>query len=226
MKACRVGFTLALALIAVVATTIAAPLAPPPRQSASPLPDRLISLQGIPVKGRTTAKVAIIEYADFQCPYCAVFVRYTLPDLDRLYLKTGKVQLAFWQSPMSEIHPRAEPAAEAAECAARQGRFWEMHDALFDNQLLLDDRGLRNHAAAVGLNAGRFSACMAGEATASVRRQRAAAAALRVEGTPTYFIGTVQADGTVRVATQIIGMQRVEVFQAVLDPLIATGAAR
>jgi protein-disulfide isomerase len=224
MKACRIGFALALALITVVATTMAAPLSP--RQSASPLPDRLISLQGIPVKGRATAKVAIIEYADFQCPYCAVFVRYTLPDLDRLYLKTGKVQLAFWQSPIAEIHPRAESAAEAAECAARQGRFWEMHDALFDNQLLLDDRGLRNHAAAVGLNAGRFSACMAGEATASVRRQRAAAAALGVERTPTYFIGTVQADGTVRVATQIIGMQRVEVFQAVLDPLVATGAAR
>lgn len=86
------------------------------------------------LQGSPDAPVAIIEYSDFQCPFCRSFFDTTLPMIRKDYIATGKAQLIYRHFPLSEIHPMSEKSAEASECAAQQGKFWEMHDAIFTLQ--------------------------------------------------------------------------------------------
>lgn len=95
-----------------------------------PLPDQPISLDGAKVKGNATAPVALIMFSDFQCPFCAGFASETLPELEREYVATGHVVIAFRHFPLDN-HPLALKAAQGAECAEQQGRFWDMHDRMF-----------------------------------------------------------------------------------------------
>jgi protein-disulfide isomerase len=106
------------------------PVAAREARPAPPLPTEPVSLDGAALKGSSSANIAIIEYSDFQCPYCAKFVRDTFPLLNRRYIETGKVLFAFRHLPLDNIHSLAHRAAENAECARQQGKFWEMHDAL------------------------------------------------------------------------------------------------
>ncbi|HYA49988.1 MAG TPA: thioredoxin domain-containing protein, partial [Streptosporangiaceae bacterium] len=105
-------------------------LAAVPRPAAAQSDDDLRSER---TRGRPDAPVTVYEISDFQCPYCGEFARQTLPDIEREYVVTGKVKLIFVNMPLP-IHPNAEPAAELAMCAARQHKFWQMHDLLFRHQ--------------------------------------------------------------------------------------------
>jgi protein-disulfide isomerase len=152
-----------------------------------------VSLEGAARVGSRSAKVVLIEYSDFQCPYCARAAQQTLPPVINKYVKAGKVQVVFRHLPLSQIHPLAQKAAEAAECAGQQGKFWEMHDVLFRNREKLDDVGLRSHAVTVGLDATRFGRCLDGGETAEkVRRDTAEARSMQITGTPTFLLGTLQ----------------------------------
>lgn len=86
------------------------------------------------IRGDINAPVIIVEYSDFQCPFCRMFFSQTLPDLLKTYVDTGKARLVYRQFPLFSIHPMAEKSAEATECASDQGKFWEMHDAIFTEQ--------------------------------------------------------------------------------------------
>lgn len=103
----------------------------PTPPTAASVPQEPVSLQGAWLEGARNAPVVVIQYSDFECPYCRQFANGTLLDLRRTYVKRGDVLLAFRHLPLRAIHPLAYPAARAAECAGRQGRFWEMHDWLF-----------------------------------------------------------------------------------------------
>src|SRR5262245_41540414 len=83
-----------------------------------------VSLEGAVTRGDKSARVAIVEYSDFQCPFCIAFTRDTLPDLEKLYVDTGKVLFAFQHLPLENLHPSALLAAQFASCASRQGKFW------------------------------------------------------------------------------------------------------
>jgi protein-disulfide isomerase len=97
--------------------------------------------------------VTLVEYGDFQCPFCGD----AYPVVQELLAQFGdQVRFVFRHMPLSDLHPRAEAAAEAAEAAAAQGRFWEMHDRLFTHQHQLSDEDLRGHAEALGLDVERF----------------------------------------------------------------------
>jgi protein-disulfide isomerase len=103
--------------------------------------------------GSPEAAVTIVEYGDFECPDC----KQAAPALKLLLARhAGRVRFAYRHFPLEGVHPHALQAAEAAECAAAQGRFWEMHDLLFDNQLRLDLEDLRNYAERLGLDLARF----------------------------------------------------------------------
>lgn len=105
------------------------------------------------VRGATDSPVTLVEYGDFQCPYCGD----AYPRVQELLAHFGeRLRFAFRHMPLADLHPRAWPAAEAAEAAGAQGRFWEMHDRLFDHQLELGDAELRRHAEAIGLDVERF----------------------------------------------------------------------
>lgn len=191
---------------------------------APPLPMEPISLAGAQTSGSATAKVALVVYSDFQCPFCGKFARESLPTLEKEYVQTGKVLLAFRQFPLP-IHPFAEKAAEASLCAGRQGKFWAFHDDLFANQQPLDTDSLRGRAQHLGLQPGQFSACLEGETTAAVQADRAGGGPLGVVGTPTFLAGRISSDGRLKVSERFSGAQPLAQFKSVLDRLVATATA-
>lgn len=145
-------------------------------------------------KGRPDAPVTIYEMADFQCPACRTFALETMPLLDREYVRTGKVRFVFIHLPITQIHANAVAAAEVAMCAARQGKFWEMHDALFLRQPVwapLREPG--PYLLALADSAGVDGRALTGCVTSGVTRneieadaQRAARSGAR--STPTFYI--------------------------------------
>jgi protein-disulfide isomerase len=160
--------------------------------------------------------------SEFECPFCARFAADTLPALEKTYVATGKVLLAFRHFPLERIHPSAMQAAEAAECAGSQGRFWEMHDLLFQSPKQLDRPSLDARARALGLDQQAFGRCLNGQR--KIRQEASAAAGLKVSGTPTFFIGSLS-DGQVTVAHRVSGAQPFASFQRILDDLLSTAAA-
>jgi protein-disulfide isomerase len=138
-----------------------------------------------PAKGPASAPVTIVEFSDFQCPFCS---RLT-PTLKQVEDKYGdKVRLVFRQYPLP-FHQNAQKAAEASLCAADQGKFWELHDAMFGNQGELGVDQLKAKAASLGLNADKFNKCLdSGEKAAAIQADVKAGSAAGVSGTPAMFI--------------------------------------
>lgn len=184
-----------------------------------PLPREPVSLEGVATKGSPQAKVVLIEYSDFQCPFCARLAIDTLPEIVRTYVDTGKVLLAFRHVPLN-IHPFARQAGEAAECAGKQGKFWEMHDALFRNQTQLDEPSLHVRAKELAIDSERFATCLANEAPAIVRQHEAHALELGIASTPQMLIGVLEPDGRVRIQRRLSGAQPPSSISQVLDEVI------
>lgn len=109
-----------------------------------------VSIDDDPVLGRADAPVTLLEFSDYQCPFCARFFRDTLPTLKAEYIDTGKVRYVFRDFPIDQLHPYARKAAEAANCAGDQGRYWEMHDLLFENQSAMQVERLKAYAKGLG----------------------------------------------------------------------------
>ena len=202
--------------------------APPARAQAAgaprpepPLPAQPLSLGGAALLGNKAAKVALVVYSDFQCPYCGRFEHDVFPALNAKYVQPGKILVAFRQFPLP-IHPYAEKAAEAAECASKQGKFWPMHDQLFEHQDQLNTDNLETYAKSTGLNVQAFDACLAGHMTDLVARDLQSGRDLSVNGTPTLFVGRIQADGSVKIVKRLVGARPLTDFQAALDPLLTS----
>jgi len=138
------------------------------------------------VKGDPGAPVTIVEFADFQCPYCSK----VQPALKTVLAKyEGKVKLAFRDFPLSTIHPHAEMAAEGSRCALEQGKYWEMHDAMFGDQAKLEEADLVKTAAGLGMDQKAFESCLkSGKYKAAVGRDAEAGSQVGVNGTPAFFI--------------------------------------
>jgi predicted DsbA family dithiol-disulfide isomerase len=146
-----------------------------------------------PARGDPNAPVTIVEFADFQCPYC----KEAEASLRTLMAKhPHDLRLVFRNLPLTEVHPQAKIAADAGVCADRQGKFWEMHDAMYDDQKALAADGLKSTATRLGLNTARFSACLADGATVQALDADAQAAkALGLNGTPYFFVNGRPIDG-------------------------------
>jgi len=190
-------------------------------------PPEKISIASRPVRGSDTARVVVVEFSDYQCPYCALFFRQTLPQLDQNYIQTGKVRYVFNNVPLDQIHPAAFKAAEAAECAKDQGKFWEMHDKIFSNQRTMSVNDLSAHAKAIGLDLSQFSQCLdQGKNSPAVKAGLALAEQVGVDGTPTFVIALADTrnpkDTDVKVVGIISGAQPFSVFKSALDKALAT----
>ena len=142
-----------------------------------------------PVLGDKNAEIAIVEFSDFQCPFCARAHEDALANFKNSdYFKNGEVNLVYKHFPLSSIHQQAQKAAEASECANKQGKFWEYHDVLFANQNALDVNSLKNYASQIGLDTGRFNTCLdRNEAAAKVSNDLNQATEAGGRGTP-YFV--------------------------------------
>jgi protein-disulfide isomerase len=169
-----------------------------------------------PAKGPADAKVTIVEFSDFQCPYCGRFVTETLPQVLSNY--GDKVRFVFMNYPLTSIHENAQKAAEAGECANEQGAFWQFHDIMFQNQSALTVDNLKSYAAQLGLDTAKFNDCLdSGKMADLVAADMAVAekavtdAGLTRFGTPAFFIN----------GNSLSGAQPYDVFKAAIDAALA-----
>ncbi len=162
------------------------------------LPSNPVSLDGAAIQGHTSARVGVIEYSDFECPFCARFQQGIYPTIVKNYVETGKIRFVFRHLPLERKHASALKAAEASECGARQSRFWPMHDELFAQPMALDSESLVAKARRSGLDMRRFNECMKGQALDRVRSDIAEARSLLISGTPTFLFGTLEPSGLLK----------------------------
>jgi protein-disulfide isomerase len=179
-----------------------------------------IKLTGAPSRGPADAKVTVVEYSDFQCPYCSqaweIFEKQVYPQYK------DKVRFVFKQMPLTQIHPWAEDAAVASACALEQGndQFWKMYDGLFGQQAQITKDNLpakvEEIATAAGLDVPRLKECLAGRKTIdAVKADQAEAASVGVNGTPTFFINGRRVQNT----------QDASAFKQALDQALTSGTS-
>ena len=169
-----------------------------------------IELEGRPLHGPKDAPVTIIEFTDYECPFCQRYTLSTYPALLRQY--GDNVNYTVRHFPVSYQHRRAHKAAQAAECAGDQDKFFVYHDVLFKNNRQLDDRSLVGYAAQVGLNTEVFEACLqSGVKSAIVDDDVQAGISRGLQGTPSFMVN----------GALIVGAQPVEVFQRYIDRELA-----
>ncbi len=167
-----------------------------------------VELGDAPVRGSATAAVTILEFSDFQCPYC-VRSRPTVAKIRETY--GDKVRWAFRHFPLG-FHDKAEKAGEAAACAGDQGKFWEMHDRLWASTEKLAVPDLKQHAVALGLDAAKFDQCLdSGQHAGLVARDEETGQGYGVSGTPAFFVN----------GRPLVGAQPFEAFQQVIDDELA-----
>lgn len=190
---------------------------------ARPAPPSFLSVSvlGEPFKGDTKARVAIMEYSDFDCTFCGRYALSIYPALDAKYVKTGKVKYFFRDLPMAE-HPNALFKARVARCAGDQGKFWEMHDRLFADQKPLGTADLAELIRSLSLDGAAFSECLTSEKfTQNIRMSANSAERMRINGTPAFLIGALSEDGNLLQATKVfLGAESLESFQKVLEELL------
>jgi len=176
----------------------------PPRSTVQVSPDD-------PSEGKADAPVTVVEYSDFQCPFCLR----VMPTLKELRTKYGdKMRLVWKDFPLTQIHPQAFVAAQAGNCAREQGKFWEYHDKLFANQSALQPDSLKKYAADAGLDVTKFNQCLdTSKYEARVEDALAAGNRLGISSTPTVYVN----------GRMINGAQPIDVFVSVIDEELARG---
>lgn len=160
------------------------------------------------IRGNKNAKVTLIVISDYQCPFCQ---RHE-PTITQLLKDYGdKIRVVWRNMPLTSIHNNAQKAAEASECAGDQGKFWEMHDKLFENQTALDDASLKKYAQTLGLNTSAFNTCLdSGKMADKVNKQSDEAQAAGISGTPATFVND----------TLVKGAYPVDTFKQIIDGLL------
>jgi len=197
---------------------------PVPRLAADALPTTPMDISAEPFKGAANAKVALIEFSDFQCPFCSRYDKDTYPQIAKDYIDTGKIKYVWRDYPL-DFHQNAEKAAEAAHCAGEQGKFWEMHDRLFANQQNIAAADLPKHAQALGLNTSLFQQCLdSGRFAAEIKKDIAAAGTVGISGTPSFLVGVVQPNGSVKIAKKLVGAKPYSEFKTAIDSLLTPAA--
>ncbi|MFQ6134450.1 MAG: DsbA family protein [Nitrososphaerales archaeon] len=179
-----------------------------------------ISLDDDPTLGDVNAPVVLIEFIDFQCPFCRRFYTETFADLEDEYVKTGKVLFVVRDFPIESIHPSAQKSSEAVECADDQGMWREMHDKIFDEQnrlglgtIQFSVEDLKEWAAEIGLDMDTFNGCLdSGKYEQEVQQDFEDGVAAGVTGTPYFFIGNPESG-----YISIVGAQPYSVFKQIIE---------
>lgn len=186
-----------------------------------------VGAQGAASLGLATAPVTIVEFTDYQCPFCARHATETLDFLKREHIEPGKVRYVIRDLPLTELHPIAARAAEAARCAGAQfeSAYWAYHDALFEAQKGLADSSLTTLAAAGGLDVGAFGTCLsANRFTSAVEKDAAEARAAGLGSTPAFVIGSTPS-GDSLTGKVLLGAYPFSAFEAAIDELLEAGAS-
>ena len=195
------------------------------QRGGPPAPPQNVTLDlgNRPFKGRINAPLTLVEFSDFQCPFCARHVRETESQIVKEYIETGKLKLVFMDFPLESIHKQAFKAAETARCAGEQGRFWDMHYRLFDTQP--DPNAFSDwtaHASALNLKMPEFESCLSGSKyAAEIRKDLMQGQAAGVTGTPGFFLAaTDPTSAKVKTLQLISGAQPFANFKTQIDALL------
>lgn len=180
-----------------------------------------------PVLGDKNAPVTIVEFSDYECPFCKRHFDQTLPQIISTYIDTGKVKLVFRDLPLSFHDPMATKEAVAANCAREQGgdeKYFEFHDEIFKRTISngngLDDAKIQTIASDLGLNKSSFDTCLSNPAMEEeVKKDLADAGQAGASGTPTFIIGKSTSTGEIT-GDLVVGAQPFATFQAIIDPLL------
>jgi protein-disulfide isomerase len=158
------------------------------------------------IQGPADAPVTLVEYGDYECPYCGA----AYPIIKDIQARMGdRLRFVFRNFPISTTHPHAEQAAEAAEAAGVQDRFWEMHDLLYENQQRLGEQDLHGYAAALGLDVERFARELADHTYAErVREDFMSGVRSGVNGTPTFYVNGARHDDSYETETLLAALER------------------
>lgn len=181
----------------------------PQQPSAGP---RVESVEGLSIAATSVTKrvgsgvLALIEFSDFECPFCRGFARNTYPSIRQGFVDSGKITFVSFAFPLESVHPLARKASEAAECAARQGKYWEMRERFYADRSALAPAALPIGAKDIGLDLNQFEACLAGgEAQKAVQAEIEQGRRLGVNSTPTFFLGRLRNDGSIDLVKRIRG---------------------
>lgn len=187
------------------------------RRADAPAPGRDVLFGDAIPRGSASAKVAIIEFTDFECPYCARHFNQVFPQIKKTFIDTGRIRYYTRNYPL-DFHARAKPAAIAAVCAGKDGKYWQMHDRLFaGGGGALNADSYREAAQSMGLDAQRFSACLNGlPSSQQIEADIQYATSVGVSGTPKFFVGRIEGNKIVD-AVELSGARSFETFSAAID---------
>jgi protein-disulfide isomerase len=196
----------------------------PAAPAAVAFAEQEVSIGLSPYKGAEDAPITIIEFSDFQCPFCSRHARDVMPTLITEYVDSGKLKYVMRESPIASIHPQATAASIAALCANNQGKYWDMHDKLFENQRELNPENMKAYAADIGLDTAQFDECLdskkyEGWVNADLESSRE----LGVRCTPGFVLGYTDPDDPDKalMTKYIKGAQPLENFKREIDELLA-----
>ena len=197
--------------------------APPGAGAAMPAGGvQQLTIAGRPSKGNPRARLTLVEYSDYACPYCGQYVADVYKQLERDYIKTNKINYVFKNFPIEQLHPHAFRAHVAAACAGDQDRYWQMHDKLFADQRSLNLDRYMEHASALQLDPVAFRACV--ESTkhdALIRADIDEAQRGGVQGTPVFVLAYTDPTGqAITPARVIVGAQPFAAFKDAIDALL------
>jgi protein-disulfide isomerase len=153
----------------------------------------------------------VVEFTDYQCPYCLKFIKETFPKLKEQFIDTGKIRWVVRDMPLG-FHQNARKAAQAAHCAGDQDKFWEMRGVLFANAKALEAENLPKYAQEIGLNAAAFGICLASDRhLAGIDQSAQDAGGVQITGTPTFVIGKAASDWVE--GNRVVGARDYKVFE-------------
>lgn len=219
----------ATALILVVAGIILFQRFSPSRTTKPgvPVPTQPVAFGGLPIVGAPTARLGMLIFSDFDCPFCAQFARNAWAVFRKEFVDSGKVRVAFVHRPIETQHPAAFRAAEVAECAAQQGRFWDVHDFLFSPaskgqgtspRAVIDLDALSDTIISdFSLDASSYRGCLEGGAASRIRDNIAQAESLSIRSTPIFLLGRIDSNERLVVKEVVTGARSIDVFRQALE---------
>jgi protein-disulfide isomerase len=194
----------------------------PARPTVTDAPkDATLEVTGLPITGDPGAKVVLVEFSDYQCPFCKRHATGVGRELEQKFVATGKIRHAFVNNPLA-IHSNARLLATAAICAKEQGHFWEMYDTLFQTVPKTKSEILLLTTSVV-MDSNKFAACLdrSDEAEKQIKTDLELANKFQFTGTPSFAVGVVDVHGKVSIKKFIVGAQPLSVFEKTIDELLS-----
>jgi protein-disulfide isomerase len=193
-------------------------------------PRPIVDLKGAPQKGNPDAVVALVEFSDYECPFCIRHFKETMPLIEKNYIETGKILYSFRDFPIDQLHPQAIRAHEATQCVGdiAPTKYWDMHNRMFGSPSQHTPEALEATATELGVAAAAYRECLAsGRTTAGIRATSETASSFGANGTPAFFIGILdKATNQVKITRSISGAVPFAQFAQAIEAAMAQAKAK